>query len=381
MGDRPHGPARWGRGVLGHRGASRPACPAPGRGCVVSDLRPPGGGSRIPLLLRAAVSVGILALLLAFLDHGAILESLRSVELRWVLVVLAITVGQVALLGWRWWYTLDRLGLSLPRRAAVAEYYRSVFLNQVLPGGVLGDVSRAWRHVRVSPEARGVAVRAVILERASGQAVMTFWAAGCVAALGFGWFGARDTVSVGWFGSAAAVGWIAPAVATAVILVGALGVALMVVRIRGDGRSRKPGRDSLMGRIWRDARRGVLSPAAFGVHLLTALLLIASYVAVFVVAALAVGARTEIGMTALLAAPVLMAMLIPISWAGWGVREAAAAGIWALAGLSPTDGVLISAAYGALVLLASLPGGLLLLRPVLTPPSGTPDRRGHPGPA
>ena len=357
----------------------------------MSDSSPPGRGSgrgsRIPLLLRAAVSAGILALLLPFLDHGAILESLRSVDLRWVPVVLAITVGQVALLGWRWWYTLDRLGLSLPRRAAVAEYYRSVFLNQVLPGGVLGDVSRAWRHVRVSPEARGVAVRAVILERVSGQAVMTLWAAGCAVALGFGWFGARDAVaggsaaSAGWSGSAASAGWIAPAAAAAVILVGAVGVALMVARSRGDGRGRPSAADSLPGRIWRDARRGVLSPAAFGVHLLSAVLLTASYVAVFVVAALAMGARTEIGMTALLAAPVLMAMLIPISWAGWGVREAAAAGIWALAGLPPTDGVLISTAYGALVLLASLPGGLLLLRPVLTPPSETPDRRGHPGPA
>ena len=347
----------------------------------MSDSHPLGSGSWGPLLVRATVSVGILALLLPFLDHGAILESLRALDLRWVFVVLSITVGQVALLGWRWWFTLDRLGLSLSKRAAVAEYYRSLFLNQVLPGGVLGDVSRAWRHVRVTPEARGVAVRAVILERTSGQAVMTLWATSCAVARGFGWFGARGTVTGGSAGWAGWVGWVDPAGVAAVILLGTLGVTLMVARSRRRGRSRRSAPDSLPGRIWRDARRGVLSPSAFGVHLLTALLLTASYVAVFVVAAFAVGARTEIGMTALLAAPVLMAMLIPISWAGWGVREAAAAGIWALAGLSPTDGVLISTAYGALVLLASLPGGLLLLRPVLTPPLETPDRRGHPGPA
>ena len=54
---------------------------------------------------------------------------------------------------------------------AVREYYLAMFLNQVLPGGVLGDVTRAWRHARL--EDTGRAVRAVVFERASGQLVMT----------------------------------------------------------------------------------------------------------------------------------------------------------------------------------------------------------------
>ena len=47
-----------------------------------------------------------------------------------------------------------------------------ILLNQVLPGGVTGDVSRAWRHARTDAPA-GPAVRAVVLERLSGQVVMT----------------------------------------------------------------------------------------------------------------------------------------------------------------------------------------------------------------
>ncbi|BFO17289.1 hypothetical protein SHKM778_36770 [Streptomyces sp. KM77-8] len=38
------------------------------------------------------------------------------------------------------------VGIRLPFGAAVADYYRALFLNAALPGGVLGDVHRAVRH-------------------------------------------------------------------------------------------------------------------------------------------------------------------------------------------------------------------------------------------
>jgi len=319
----------------------------------------PGRGARP--LARLLVSLGILVILGALTDGRAVLEALLAMELRWVLAALGITLLQVILLGWRWRYTVHRLGLDLSLPAAMAEYYRSLFLNQVLPGGVLGDVSRAWRHARDTPKARGVAVRGVVLERASGQVVMTAWAAvSCVLLLGGG-------------------GVATPALLLLLLLAGAAGWW-------GHRRRRHPlpASDSLGGRIWRDARRALLSGPAMPVHLGSGILLVASFVGVFLLAARAVGAETEMLPTALLAAPVLMAMLIPISWAGWGVREAAAAGLWGLAGLPPSEGVLVSVGYGTLVLLASLPGGLLLLRPrerIRGASGQTPGRTGHPDPA
>ena len=52
----------------------------------------------------------------------------------------------------------------------VARYYRSQFLNSVLPGGVLGDVHRGVQAGRDAGDvARGL--RAVFWERAAGQVV------------------------------------------------------------------------------------------------------------------------------------------------------------------------------------------------------------------
>ena len=71
-------------------------------------------------------------------------------------------------------------------------------------------------------------------------------------------------------------------------------------------------------------------------------------------------------------AGVLLAMAIPLSIAGWGVREGAAALVWQAAGLDPAQGVAISISYGVVILLSSLPGALMLLR--RGPEDGAPVR-------
>jgi uncharacterized membrane protein YbhN (UPF0104 family) len=122
---------------------------------------------------RTLVSAGLLAALFRVLDGDALLRRLGELEPVWALVALAISLPQMALLAFRWRLTAARLGLALPFGTALSEYYLGVFLNQLLPGGVMGDVSRAWRHGRAetAPDAAGTlgpAARAVILERASG---------------------------------------------------------------------------------------------------------------------------------------------------------------------------------------------------------------------
>jgi len=65
---------------------------------------------------------------------------------------------------------------------------------------------------------------------------------------------------------------------------------------------------------------------------------------------------------------ILTAMLIPLSVAGWGWREGAAAALFPLAGAAPDAGLAASAAFGALMLAAAMPGALWLTRPALRPP-------------
>jgi uncharacterized membrane protein YbhN (UPF0104 family) len=254
----------------------------------------------------------------------------------------------MALLALRWRLTAGRLGIALPFRTALSEYWLGVFLNQLLPGGVMGDLSRAWRHARSAPAPAlrndlrsgapvlGPAVRAVILERASAQVVM-----GAVTVLAL----ASTPLAFG--------------ATPGTLLLALLGVAGAGTLAVWAGRGRL-----LWGSIeplWRDAKRALLAPDVVWIQLGTAALAVASYLATYLVAARAVGVDTPFGTLLPLVPPVLVSMLVPVTVAGWGVREATAAGVWSAVGLRAEDAVAISACYGVLVLLGSLPGALVLL--------------------
>ena len=288
------------------------------------------------VLLRLGVSLGLLLTVAWLLDTGEVATRLAHLRGRWVLLAMGISVPQVALSAYRWRVTAGRLGIHLPFKVALREYYLATFLNQVLPGGVLGDVSRAWRHARVHT---GPVIRTVILERASGQAVMVAAAVLSLLALPR-IFGIDPRLAMG----------------AAVLASGAIFVGLLHARRRQAHTA-----EGLVDSVWRDVHSALLAPDVVVTQLAVSALVVGSYIATYVVAARAVGVSTPTLTLVPLVAPVLMSMLIPASIAGWGVREATAAGLWSVVGLTAEDGVAISAAYGILVLLSSLPGALFLL--------------------
>lgn len=300
--------------------------------------------------LRSAVSLAMMAFLLIWLDASRLLDQLLGMHPGWVAVALGVTVAQTLLLAWRWHFTATRLGLNLPFSNALRGYYQGIFLNQVLPGGVPGDVSRAWQHGRTEGN-QASAFRGVVLERLSAQVIMTALALGCALFLPRA-FGNMAP----WFSSTT----------RAAILLGALvgGTALVTISLWLRTRTLEPPPTpvSLRGKILQEAVHTLLAPDALLFQLGSGILVVGGYVAVFVMAGQAVAAVAAPGHLALLAAPVLMAMLVPITVAGWGLREGAAAALWAAVGLPPEEGVLVSMAYGVLVLAGSLPGAVTLLR-------------------
>jgi len=298
------------------------------------------------VVLRAAVSIGLLAGLAWWLDLGPVVSRLAQMRFGWVLLAIAISVVQVAVLAWRWRFTAGCLGVDLSYTAAWREYYLSIFLNQVMPGGVVGDVSRAWRQARVQTRQRepaGPAVRAVIFERLSAQAVMTAVALVSLLAL-------PVIVNRG----------------SRLVLFGAGAVAVLIVIAMVVWMRRQSSAQSLVGQVLADLDAAHLSGPVFAAQLVSAAIVVGTYLATYLTAARAVGMDTPLPVLLPLVAPVLMSMLIPVTVAGWGLREGAAAVLWGAVGLTAADGVLVSVAYGLLVLIGSLPGALFLMRPGTT---------------
>jgi len=291
----------------------------------------------VPRLIRLLISLAILGLVAQQFGAG-VLERLQAIQPGWMIMALSITVAQVLLSAWRWQFTAARLQIALPAGRAVGEYYLATLVNQVLPGGVIGDAQRAWRHSQEMPR-RGPAFQAVVIERLSGQLAMVAIAVGV-----WVWSppGGALSLPVSWGGLSLTVG-----VAAAVI-----------IAIRLIPRHRRAGLSD-WGRAMQSA---LLAPRVLPVQLTASLAVAASYIGVYACCVLALDPAASASSWLPLIPLVLFTMLIPASIAGWGLREGAAALLWPLAGLPAAEGITAAVLYGALSLAASTPGLIMLLR-------------------
>ena len=240
---------------------------------------------------------------------------------------------------WRWTIVARGLGLRLSLPAAVAAYYRSQFLNLTLPGGVARR-----RPPRRQPRARrcatsGRGLRAVAWERTAGQVVQAVLTVAVLLALPSP---VRSSMPAGRG------------------------------RARRDG-DRRPGGRRRARPAWTlavGAGAAARSPATSATRswpgrrwpaiVLASALVVVGHAVTFVIAARTAGANAPVSQLLPLALLAMLAMVLP-SVAGWGPREGATAWAFAAAGLGAEQGVATAVVYGVMVLVASLPGALVLV--------------------
>ena len=285
---------------------------------------------------RLAAAAGTLAVLVWQLGTSPFLDGVQAVDGGALAAACGLAVLTTVCCAWRWRIVARGLGIDLPLGPAVAAYYRSLFLNVTLPGGVVGDVHRGISHGRDTSDV-GRGLRAVAWERSAGQVVQVVVT---VAVLLVVPSPVRATM---------------PLVALA-LLAAAAGVAL-ALRVRpAVGQSRWA--------RWRRrgprAARRTARPAGVARHRAR------------------VGAgrggpcgdvpdrRESRGATAPPSQLLALALLVLLAGAlpnvgGWGPREGVTAWAFAAAGLGASVGVATAVVYGVMVFVASLPGAAVLL--------------------
>jgi uncharacterized membrane protein YbhN (UPF0104 family) len=301
---------------------------------------------RLLPVLQLLAGAGILAALAARLGAEAFVAGLAAIGPGSVLAALAIGLLTTVSSAGRWCLVARGLGLRLPLAGAVADTYRAVLLNSVLPAGVLGDVHRAVSYGRrVGDVGRGA--RVVALERVAGQAavvvvgVAVLLAHPSLLALATGHGGAGALVAAG--------------------LLGAVG-ALTLAATRGPRAARVR---TWLRRMLAEARAGVLGRGTWpGVVALSAAAL-AGYLALFLVAARAAGSQAAVADLLPLLMLGLLAMAIPLNLGGWGPREGVTTAAFGAVGFGATQGLTTAVVYGVLSLIACLPGIAVLLWPLL----------------
>jgi glycosyltransferase 2 family protein len=302
-------------------------------------------GRRLPWL-RMIGGVAMLVALASALGTGAFAAGLRVVGPWSAAAALALGLASTVFTALRWRLIARRVGLRLEVAEAVAESYRAVFLNSVLPGGVLGDVDRARRHGRDAGDV-GRSARVVVLERTAGQVVLI-----AAALLVLPTHPALIPSLIGGVQTK-------PVVLIGVGLGVLAAVSVVLLRARRTGAHERWRRAA--GKALADLRSGVLARGAWPSVLLLSAGALACYLGLFLVAAYAAGTHASVWQLLPLLLLALMAMGLPISVGGWGPREGVAAVSFWMAGLGAPLGVTVAVAYGVLTLIASLPGAFVVL--------------------
>lgn len=297
--------------------------------------------SRYLPYIRWFWTLAILTGALVVFGQADMVPQLASLSFTAIVLALALFTLQVFMSAWRWRFTARQLGLPIERPEAVREYYLATFVNQVLPGGMLGDANRALRHGATTHQ-RSRAVHAVMIERLSGQVVLVILAIAAWAYLISDQRGLALPASVeGVHAGLAVAGLAALTILAASVFRAHVGPAIAAFC------------DAL--------KVAMLQPRVLGVQLLSSSLVVGSYVLVFVVLALGMGVSMPVAMLVPCVLCLLLTMVIPVTVAGWGIREGVAGALWVWTGYPAGEGLALSIAYGALFLISSLPGLLFVL--------------------
>jgi glycosyltransferase 2 family protein len=259
--------------------------------------------------VRLAAAGGTLGILVWQLGTGPFLDGLQAVDGGALAAAFGLAVLTTVCCAWRWRTVASGFGTDLPLGTAVAAYYRSLFLNVTLPGGLLGDAHRGISH----------GLRAVVWERSAGQAVQLVLTIGVLLVVPSPVHGAMPLVALALVAVAAGVAWVA--------------------------HMRPELRDGL--RAW---------PAIT----LASALVVAGHVITFMIAARTAGVTAPVSQMLPLALLVLMGAALP-NVGGWGPREGVTAWAFAAAGLGASVGVATAVVYGVMVFVATLPGAAVLL--------------------
>ena len=275
--------------------------------------------------ISPVLSAVVLAVVVWRVGTGPLVSGLEAVDGRALAAAAGIGFVTTVCGAWRWTLVARGIGLRLSLPAAVAAYYRALFLNVTLPAGIAGDVHRGIRHGRDEHDL-GRGVRAVVWERAAGQVVQVVLTIAVLLILPSPVRSSMPYVALA-------------AVVAAVVLVLA-------------GRS--------FPTVVAEIRDGVLRRNALPGILLATIVAVVGYAAMFLVAARTAGVDASVVRLLPLSLLAILAMVLP-SVAGWGPREGATAWVFAAAGLGANAGAATAVAYGVMMLFAFLPGAIVLV--------------------
>jgi uncharacterized membrane protein YbhN (UPF0104 family) len=293
-------------------------------------------------LLKILVSAGLLYLALRKVDFQELASRFNVASLGWIGLAIAATFLQIFVGVLRWREVSAECGAPLALAQATRYNLIGAFFNQTLPSSIGGDAVRLWLVARAGAGWRA-ATYSIFVDRAIGLVALSI-----IIVLSLPWSYRLITDPNG---------------RTALLLVDfaalAGGVGFLIL-----GRLKWPWLKRWWGTHHLHACAVIANRVIFSrergpkVALLSLLVHVLAVVIAWCVVR-SIAAPVLFGQVFQLVPPVLLITMVPISIAGWGVREATMALAFGYAGLLSNEGVNVSLLFGAVYFVVGAFGGLV----------------------
>ena len=278
---------------------------------------------------KAVISVVLLYFCLQTVDFESLAQRLDRIEFGWVTFVVAAFALQTVTATVRWQQIVVACGAALAFRRAFYYMMVATFFNQTLPSTVGGDAARLYLLARNGTGWR-IASYSVLVDRGIGLFFLVFLVAVCLPwslVLIKDQLGRTALIAIGLGGVTAGLSFLALAFVPKTLadrwwvtrhIAGVAGVLLQLCRSLGIAFA--------------------ISGLSIFIHLLT--------VAAAWGAAKSIAAPLSFADALFLVPPVMLISTIPISIAGWGLREGVMMVAFGYAGLHQGDGLIVALLLG-----------------------------------
>ncbi|MBL8630449.1 MAG: flippase-like domain-containing protein [Rhodospirillaceae bacterium] len=294
------------------------------------------------LLVKGAITLGLLAFLATKVDVAAALTRLQGASVGLLLLAVVIVTLEIPLAAFRWMLLAQRTGAEMSFRLALQLSFAGLFFGQVLPASIGGDVVRGYLAYRNGVEWQPL-VSSLVLDR-----IIALLAAVVLILLGLPWMLGNAVGALTW-----------TAVASALLVAGLIAGLFVDLLPLPQALKQRAFVKTVLDLIGK-TRHSLASAAglvAVGVSIIIHLMTILVVVAV----GSALGIDDMLMPSVLVVPTALIAAAIPVSLNGWGVREGVMVAGFALFGIGQADAFLVSVLLGVSVVISALPGGFTWL--------------------
>ena len=264
-------------------------------------------------------------------------KTLAVINYHYVLLVFFISFIQYVLSAYRWMYISSKNGTEMNFLYCLKFYYISTFINNILPGGVVGDIYRAYcaRESGNNLINLSKSVQGIVFERLSGQIMMFF-----IFLFSLTFFFLINAKYVAFLYTVLPV----------------LSVTFIIYFVVKKMYFNEISSNEIIINF-----KKIFSGIIFWNHTIISFFVVLSYIVIYIISAEAIGLSIDYFTFFVFTPIVLFSMTLPVSIGGWGVREGTALLIAFLLGLSASSSISVAVMYGILNLFCSLPGLYFLL--------------------